>query len=223
MRKFLLVGAAVVLASAVAANAADLRPAPVPVMPTKAPPFAPQVFDWTGFYVGVNGGGGWGHSWSDLTGGFHSSGGVVGGTAGYNAQIGSWVLGFEGDLDWSDISGTSNAPGCPGCGVQNNWLGTARGRVGYAFGNFLPYVTGGLAVGDVQATAPGFSGQSNTQVGWAAGGGVEYALTRNWSAKVEYLHVDLGRFDCNVACGGTPTDNVSFHDNLVRGGVNFRF
>jgi outer membrane immunogenic protein len=222
MRKFLLAGAAV-LASAVAANAADLRLAPAPVMPTKAPPFAPPVFDWTGFYVGVNGGGGFGHSWSDLTGGFHTSGGVVGGTVGYNAQFRQWVLGFEGDIDWSDIGGTSNAAGCPGCGVQNNWLGTARGRVGYAFGNFLPYVTGGLAVGDVNATAPGFSGQTNTQVGWAAGGGVEYALTRNWSAKLEYLHVDLGRFDCNVNCGGTPTDNVSFHDNLVRGGINFRF
>src|SRR5262245_62063684 len=116
MRKFLLASTAVVLASAVAANAADLRP--VPVMPTKAPPFVPPpVFDWSGFYVGVNGGGGWGRAWSDLTGGFHTSGGVVGGTAGYNAELGSWVLGFEGDLDWSNIGGTSNALGCPGCSV----------------------------------------------------------------------------------------------------------
>jgi len=222
MRKFLLASAAVV-ASAVAANAADLRPAPAPVMPTKAPPFVSPVFDWSGFYIGVNGGGGWGHSRSDLTGGFNTSGGVVGGTAGYNAQFGSWVLGFEGDLDWSNIGGTSNAATCPGCGVQNNWLGTARGRIGYAFNNFLPYVTGGLAVGDVNATAPGFPGLTNTQVGWAAGGGIEYALTRNWSAKVEYLHVDLSRLDCGVSCGGAPTDNVSFHDNLVRGGINFRF
>ena len=223
MRKFLLASAAFALAFAAAANAADLQRAPPPVMPTKGPPFVSPVLDWTGFYVGVNGGGGWGHSWSDLTGGFHTSGGVVGGTAGYNAQFGSWVLGLEGDLDWSDVGGTSNAAGCPGCGVQNDWLGTARGRVGYAFGNFLPYVTGGLAVGDVNATAPGFTGQTNTQVGWAAGAGAEYALSRNWSAKLEYLHVDLGRFDCNVNCGGTPTDNVSSHENLVRGGINFRF
>ena len=223
MRKFLLASAAFALAFAAAANAADLQRAPPPVMPTKAPPFVSPVLDWTGFYVGVNGGGGWGHSWSDLTGGVHTSGGVVGGTAGYNAQFGSWVLGLEGDLDWSDVGGTSNAAGCPGCGVQNDWLGTARGRVGYAFGNFLPYVTGGLAVGDVNATAPGFTGQTNTQIGWAAGAGAEYALSRNWSAKLEYLHVDLGRFDCNVNCGGTPTDNVSSHENLVRGGINFRF
>jgi outer membrane immunogenic protein len=223
MRVFHLAAAAAVLAASMAANAADLpRAVPAPMV-TKAPPFQGPGYDWSGFYVGVNGGGGWGRSWSDLTGRFATSGGVVGGTAGYNAQFGNWVLGFEGDIDWSNVGGTSNAPGCPGCGVQNNWLGTARGRIGYAFGNFLPYVTGGLAVGDVNASAPGFAGQDNTQVGWAAGGGVEYALSRNWSAKLEYLHVDLGRFDCNVNCGGTPTDNVSFHDNLVRGGINFRF
>src|SRR5262249_21772321 len=81
----------------------------------------------------------------------------------------------------------------------------------------------GLAVGDVKATAPGFPGQTSTQTGWAAGAGIEYALSRNWSAKVEYLHVDLGSFNCNVNCGGTPADNVSFHDHLVRGGINFRF
>ena len=222
MRKFLLAGAAV-LACAVAANAADLRPAPAPVMPTKAPPLVPQAFDWSGLYVGVNGGGGWGHSRTDLTGGFNTSGGVAGGTAGYNAQFGSWVLGFEGDMDWSNVSGSTSAAGCPGCSVQNNWLGTARGRVGYAFGHWLPYITGGLAVGDVKASVPGFSGMTNTQVGWAAGAGVEYALSNNWSAKVEYLHVDLGRFNCNASCGAAGTDNVSFHDNLVRGGFNYRF
>jgi len=220
MRKFLLAGA-VVLASAVAANAADLRPAPA--MPTKAPPFVPTVFDWTGFYVGVNGGGGWGRSRSDLSGRIDTSGGVAGGTAGYNAQFGSWVLGVEGDVDWSNIGGSTSALACVSCSIQNNWLGTARGRVGYAFGNFLPYVTGGLAVGDVNATVPGFAGQTNTQVGWTAGAGAEYALSRNWSAKLEYLHVDLGRFDCGVNCGGTPTDNVDFHGNVVRGGINFRF
>jgi outer membrane immunogenic protein len=132
-------------------------------------------------------------------------------------------LGLEGDMDWSNVSGSTSAAGCPGCSVQNNWLSTARGRVGYAFGHWLPYITGGLAVGDVQASAPGFSGMTNTQVGWAAGAGVEYALSNNWSAKVEYLHVDLGRFDCGGSCGAAGTDNVSFHDNLVRGGFNYRF
>ena len=224
MRLILAAGAAVAaVLGAAAANAADLpRPVPAPMV-TKAPPYIEQTFNWTGFYVGVNGGGGWGHSRTDLSGGFSTSGGVAGGTIGYNAQYGSWVFGFEGDIDWSDVSGSTSAAGCPGCSVQNNWLSTARGRVGYAFGRWLPYVTGGLAVGDVQASAPGFPGATNTQVGWAAGAGVEYALSNNWSAKLEYLHVDLGRFDCAAACGAAGTDNVSFHDNLVRGGINFRF
>jgi outer membrane immunogenic protein len=152
-----------------------------------------------------------------------TSGGVAGGTIGYNAQFGAWVLGLEGDMDWSDVSGSRSTGGCPGCSVSNDWLSTARGRVGYAFGSWLPYVTGGLAAGDVKGSAPGFSGATNTQIGWAAGAGVEYALSNQWSAKVEYLHVDLGNFDCGVSCGAAGTDNVSFHENLVRGGINFRF
>jgi outer membrane immunogenic protein len=172
----------------------------------------------------VNGGGGWGHSGSDLTGGFHTSGGVVGGTAGYNAQFGSWVLGVEGDLDWSNIGGTANVPGCPGCGVQNNWLGTARGRVGYAFDRFMPYITGGAAFGNVDATHPGFTGASSTQVGWAAGAGLEFAVMNNVTAKVEYLHYDLGSFTCGLNCGnGIVNDQVSFSADAVRGGVNIRF
>jgi outer membrane immunogenic protein len=223
MHRILLAGAAAAAVLASLANAADL-PRPLPQqMVTKAPPYIDQTFNWTGFYVGVNGGGGFGHAFSDLSGGMHTSGGVAGGTVGYNAQYGHWVFGFEGDVDWSDVSGSTSAAGCPGCSVQNNWLSTARGRVGYAYGRWLPYITGGLAVGDVQANAPGFSGQTNTQVGWAAGAGVEYALSNNWSAELEYLHVDLGRFDCNVNCGAAGTDNVSFRDNLVRGGFNYRF
>jgi outer membrane immunogenic protein len=103
MRTILLAGAAAVLASVVAANAADLQRAP-PVMPSKAPPFVAPPPDWTGFYIGGNGGGGWGRSGSDLGGHMDTSGGVAGGTAGYNAQLGNWVLGVEGDLDWSNIA-----------------------------------------------------------------------------------------------------------------------
>jgi outer membrane immunogenic protein len=225
MRAILAAGAAAaaVVGLAVAARAADLpRPVPAPMV-TKAPPYIEPAFSWTGFYVGVNGGGGWGHAFTDLSGGMHTSGGVAGGTVGYNAQLGNWVLGLEGDIDWSDVSGSTSAAACPGCSVKNDWLSTVRGRVGYSVGHWLPYVTGGLAAGDVKASAPGFSGASNTQVGWAAGAGVEYALSSAWSAKVEYLHVDLGRFDCGVSCGAAGTDNVSFRDNLVRGGINYRF
>ena len=78
-------------------------------------------------------------------------------------------------------------------------------------------------MGDIRAATPGFPGASDTNAGWTAGGGIEFALPGNWTAKAEYLHVDLGRFNCGANCNGTPTDNVSMHDNVVRAGVNYRF
>jgi outer membrane immunogenic protein len=205
-----------------AANAADLSVAPL----YKAPP-APvtPAYNWSGFYLGLNGGGGWGHSyWDTSATGMNTSGGVVGGTAGYNYQFGNAVIGLEGDMDWANIKGGSTTVTCPtGCSTSDTWLSTVRGRAGYAFGGILPYITGGLAVGDIRAASPGFPGATNTNAGWTVGGGVEFALTGNWTAKAEYLHVDLGRFNCGVNCDGLPTDNVSMHDNLVRAGVNYRF
>jgi outer membrane immunogenic protein len=203
------------------ALAADLPRRYEPVV-TKAPPIVTQVYNWTGFYIGVNGGGGWGRSDWTQTGNFDLSGGMVGGTAGYNWQTGAWVFGLEGDLDWSNINGNTFLGCVPGCKTTNNWLGTARGRVGYAFDRVLPYVTGGLAVGEVQADVAGINVATNTNTGWTVGAGVEYAITNNWSAKAEYLYVDLGNFNCGIACGANP-DNVSFRSHIARGGINFRF
>ena len=211
-----------VLATAQGAAAADLSVAPL----YKAPPAeVTQAYNWTGFYLGLNGGGSWGHSWwSGSATGVDPSGGLIGGTAGYNWQMGHAVLGVEGDLDWANLKGTGTSVGCPaGCTTSDSWLGTVRGRVGYAFGAFLPYVTGGLATGDIKAATPGFAGDSAANAGWTAGGGVEFALPGNWSAKAEYLHVDLGRLDCGTNCGTTPTDNVSMRDNVFRAGINYRF
>ena len=98
-----------------------------------------------------------------------------------------------------------------------------RGRVGYSFDRVMPYVTGGLAAGDIRAAAPGLPGGTNTNAGWTVGGGVEFALPGNWSAKAEYLHVDLGNFNCGTNCGGTPNENVSMRDNVFRAGVNYHF
>jgi outer membrane immunogenic protein len=210
------------LIAAPCTRAADLSVAPL----YKAPPSeVVQAYNWTGFYVGVNGGGGWGRSWwRDTATGVDLSGGLAGGTAGYNWQIGKAVLGLETDADWAHLQGTGTSTLCPaGCSTTDGWLGTVRGRVGYAFDRFLPYVTGGLAVGDIQASVPGFAGAKSTNAGWTVGGGIEVALPGNWSAKAEYLHVDLGGVDCGTACGGTPNDNVSMHDNIVRAGVNYRF
>jgi outer membrane immunogenic protein len=152
------------------------------------------------------------------------SGAVAGGTAGFNWQIGHAVLGLEGDVDWSNLNGTTTSALCPaGCTTNNDWLATARGRAGYAFDRFMPYVTGGAAFGDIKASTPGFAGVSQTNTGWTAGGGVEFALTNNWTAKAEYLHVDLGNMNCGFSCGVAAGNSVSLKSDLVRGGVNFRF
>lgn len=194
-----------------AAAAADL-PAAAPAPYYKAPVFVP-VYSWTGFYAGLNGGGGIGRSaWASTTG-FTVSGGQIGGTLGYNYQFGQGVIGVEGDLDWSAFSGSTNV-GCPaGCTTQDSWMSTVRGRLGYAADRFMPYLTGGLAFGDVQTSTPGFA-TSGTKTGWTIGAGLEFGFIGNWTAKAEYLYVDLGSL--------APT-NASFTANLIRAGVNYRF
>ena len=209
------------LAAAGPAGAADLSVAPL----YKTPPVvAAPAYNWSGFYVGLNGGGDWGTSNWTSAGSSDMSGAVIGGTAGLNWQMGHAVLGLEGDVDWSSLKGSTTSALCPaGCTTNNDWLATVRGRAGYAFDRFLPYVTGGLAVGDIKAGAPGFTGATQTNAGWTAGGGVELALTNNWTAKAEYLHVDLGNMNCGFNCGVAPGNNVSLKSDQVRGGVNFRF
>jgi outer membrane immunogenic protein len=223
MKKFLagcLAFGAIVAAQG--AVAADLSLAPL----YKAPPaVVSPAYNWSGFYLGVNGGGGWGDSRWQGIGRTNLSGGQVGGTAGYNWQFGGTVIGLEGDIDWSGLNGTQNSAFCPGgsCSTSDSWLGTVRGRVGYAFDRFMPYITGGLAVGDIQAAAPGLPGGTGTNAGWTVGGGLEFALPGSWTAKAEYLHVDLGAFNCGTGCGGLPNQNVSLHQDIVRAGVNYHF
>ncbi len=205
------------------AAAADLpRPAPAPYYP-KAPAYLP--YNWTGFYIGLNGGGAFGNSNWDSNGSRNVSGGLVGGTIGYNYQWGQAVFGVEGDIDWADINGTNTNSVCPlGCKTSDTWLSTVRGRIGYAADRFMPFVTGGAAFGDIRASTPGLPTQSSTNAGWTLGGGLEAALTQNWTAKAEYLYVDLGKFNCGLNCGaGLPTDNVSFKSNILRVGVNYKF
>ena len=134
------------------------------------------------------------------------------------------MFGLEGDTDWSGIRGSFVNAACPaGCETQNNWLATVRGRLGYTVTDrVMPYVTGGLAVGDVNAKVGGLLGASDTKAGWTVGGGVEAALAGNWTAKLEYLYVDLGSVGCTVATCGAPA-NVDLRANVVRAGVNLRF
>jgi outer membrane immunogenic protein len=220
MKRVILAGvsALAVVTMMSAANAADLpRRA---AMPVKAPVYA-APFSWTGFYLGINGGGAWGRSnWSAAATDFNTSGGMVGGTVGYNWQNGPVVFGLEGDLDWSGVKGSSTCGVGVSCETRNDWLGTARGRIGYAFNRFMPYITGGLAVGNVKAsTAAGSTDE--TRAGWALGGGIEANIAGPWSAKIEYLYADLGKTNC-AACAVGGTD-VSFHENIVRAGLNYRF
>lgn len=222
MRRILASTISVLALSATTAFAADI-PARGPVY--KAPAYIAPAFNWTGFYIGINGGYGWATStWDGFGADAKPRGGLVGGTAGYNWQApGSpWVFGIEGDVDWSDLRGRFSNALCVGCETRNSWLATVRGRVGYAFDRVLPYVTGGLALGDIQVNPPGFTGTNTTNAGWTVGGGLEVMLTQNWTAKVEYLHVDLGNTSCSAAACGLPT-NVDFTSEIVRGGVNFKF
>jgi len=215
MKTILLASAAVLALGVASAPAADIARRP---MPAKAPYVAP-LYNWTGFYVGINGGGGFGRSSFSApfpTGSFDTSGGLAGGTLGYNWQAGQIVFGVEGDGDWSDIRGSTPCAGTT-CSVRNDWLATARGRLGYAFDRFLPYVTGGAAFGNINNSIAGVGSADQSRAGWTLGGGLEYALGGPWSIKAEYLYVDLGH-------GGTVAgSNASFRTSLIRAGLNYRF
>jgi len=218
--KRLFLAAVALVALAGPASAADLPPGPTPYY--KAPAFVPPLYTWSGFYLGVNGGGGLGGSAWDTTNAFNISGGLVGGTIGYNYQFGHAVVGAEGDIDWSGIKGSTSG-GCPaGCSTGDSWLSTVRGRLGYAADRFMPFVTGGAAFGNINASTPGLAGGSSTNAGWTIGAGLEFAIAGNWTAKAEYLYVNLGKFNCGLNCGAV-SDNVSFSTNLIRGGINYRF
>jgi len=222
MKRVLLAGVGI-LALAASASAADLPRRYEPIPQRAAPLYAP-IYNWTGFYIGINGGGAWGKSDWTSTGTFDVDGWMVGGTIGYNWQSSAWVFGLEGDVDWTNISG-STTTGCLGvsCQTKNTWIGTIRGRVGYAFDRFLPYLTGGVAFGNLEANQPGFSNK-DTNAGWTVGGGLEFAIAGNWTAKAEYLYVDLGEQNCALSCGnGFNPDDVRFRTHIVRGGVNVRF
>lgn len=177
-----------------------------------------------------------------------STGVVGGGQFGYNWQVGSFLAGLEADIQGSGVKGSASQPllqtGAPIGTLSStqslSWFGTVRGRLGFTVTpDFLLYGTGGLAYGGVDnsvsivstgtGTVPGVS-VSDTRTGWAAGGGAEWMFTRGWSAKVEYLHIDLGNVSANatevLTTAGTP-DQARFNwrnqFDTVRFGVNYHF
>ena len=193
------------------------------------------LFNWTGFYAGINGGYARGQSrWDDpaagaSSGNFNISGGSIGGQLGYNWQSGPVVFGIETDADWMNVKGDTigtggvcTADGGSQCQTQQSWVGTTRARVGYAFDRWLPYATGGVAYGNIESLQ--LTGTStSTNVGWSAGAGLEYGIGRNWSAKVEYLHIDLGTATFMGAASGASTLTAPVTDELVRAGINYHW
>ena len=168
-----------------------------------------NAYSWAGPYVGGN----LGYAWGTVDNNWAKPTGFVGGVqAGYNWQQGPWVFGLEGDIQATGADDTF-AP----WKFSNPWFGTVRGRGGYAFNNILVYGTVGLAFGELRANTFGLT-ESHTNVGWTAGIGAEVGLTQNWSAKVEYLYVDLA--NSNFAITGM-SNGYSF--GTLRAGVNYRF
>ncbi|THD62650.1 MAG: porin family protein [Bradyrhizobium sp.] len=234
MKKFLIAAAGLVALTA-PALAADMAPAPRAY--TKAPAPVVAVYDWSGFYIGVNGGGGWGHSHFQFIGdpdsSHDTSGGLAGGQIGYNWQMGTWVFGLEADGDWADIKGSTLCPN-PSfvCATDTRDLASFRGRVGYAANNVLFYGTGGVGYANNRYSvlsggvpAIGTTGYfTDDRWGYAAGAGIEWGFTPNWSAKLEYMHYGFGGDTAPVGTLGV-VDNTSVRLNVdtVKVGVNYRW
>jgi len=219
MKKFhamLLASASALLVPALAV-AADM-PVRGPVY-TKAPVDVPL---WNGVYIGIHGGYGWGDADSSVgaTVGTGSPDGAFGGFQfGYNYHVNrNWVLGYEVDVSFGDVS-SALAPFAPS-EIDVSLFGTARARLGYAQGPWLFYVTGGLAWAKPDTNIAGVVINDRAHVGWTAGLGAEYALSRNWSAKIEYLYAD---FDGTRRTIGATAVNSDLTMSMVRLGLNYRF
>jgi outer membrane immunogenic protein len=239
------------VAALASANAADMYRAPEAVGGYKDGPV--YVAPWAGFYLGVNGGyasadrqGNIGYSGVGITPdvfpSFDAKGGFGGGQIGYNWQ-GVWhprlVLGVETDFQGAGIEDSFRAVTPDGrtiAGKENvDWFGTVRGRLGYAFDRALVYATGGLAYGSVNQRVdvlpigftPAFVARNATDVGFVAGGGLEYKIAPAWSLKAEYQYIDLGSdkltgFNFVDGNSRTTTDvDNKFH--TVRAGINYHF
>jgi outer membrane immunogenic protein len=216
------------------ASAADM---PLPYEPPSvvyAP--VPQVFSWSGFYLGGNAGWGWTNAsgtFTSTTGGgtFSGSGnGFLGGAqAGYNWQTGPFVIGAEADFQGTTASGSVNATTGPTISSTEKtpWFGTLRGRVGYAADRVLFYATGGGVYGNsslsgtVSSVGP-FS-SSTTFRSWTAGAGVEWAFYGCWTAKLEYLYVGSPSKFPPLPTVISVTENNSSNTNIVRAGINYHF
>ncbi len=240
MTRQILVSFAALAAMTGGAWAADLPNYKGP--PVYAPP-PPPAFSWTGFYIGGQVGYQWGNSNPYLVTepgdvfalgepGYTDSGVVGGGHAGYNLQLGQFgfsqfVVGVEGDVEGTSYSGRGvDTTGLFSTTTRNDIEASIRGRVGWAWDRVLFYGTGGGAWASINNTL-GFVGlpatfsQTTGRFGWTAGGGVEYAITNNWSVRVEYRYTDYGRYDFGVGFPVALRENET--DNRVEAGFSYKF
>ena len=206
MKKSTAVIALSLAAAAGMAHAADLPGGPVPYYSSPAPM---GVYNWGGFYAGAN----VGYNWGKITNNSTEPDGIAGGLqAGYNWQSGNFVLGGE-----TDIQATAADDTFASYKFSNPWFGTLRARAGYAWKNILVYGTAGFAYGGVTAEKFGLD-ESKTETGWTAGLGMEVGFAPNWSAKAEYLYMDLGnRYYTTTAA------NNGLQTSLIRFGINYHF
>jgi outer membrane immunogenic protein len=211
MRVSVLIGtvsAAVLAGPALAADLGEVEPLPTPQYTQAA-----QANDWTGFYLGVLGGYGWGTA-DTSAGDVDASGFDVGAYAGGNWQWGNFVVGAEADILYPLRDGDNGV-----VGVEQGLNGSLRGRAGIALDRFLVYGTGGGAATDLELTAAGGSDDAILW-GWTAGGGVEGMVMDNVTARIEYRYTDYG--DETFAPGGVPVTS-DFSDHAIRGGVGLKF
>ena len=232
MKKTLLLAAAsiVALSAAAPAVAADLAARPY----TKAPAMVAAIYDWSGFYIGINGGGGSAHSTWDLVGGARegshdATGGTVGGQIGYRWQAGQWVFGIEGQGNWADFSGDNiSAVFATRNRSKIDSFGLITGQVGYAWNNVLVYVKGGAAVVgdkfDIRSTATGalFGSTDQTRWGGTVGAGLEVGFAPNWSVGVEYNHIFLQDKDV-IFTGLVGTERISQGVDMGLVRLNYKF
>ena len=236
MKKILLSSVAAI-AMIGTASAADLAARPY----TKAPPMmAAAVYDWTGFYIGANGGYGTSNKGFDFVnaagvvfadGSHRADGATAGGQIGYRWQSGAFVYGIEGQGNWANFRGSSVSPLAPASinRTRVDAFGLFTGQLGYSFGPTLLYVKGGGAVVgqryDIASVATGatfFTGR-DTRVGAAVGAGLEFMFTPNWSLGVEYDHLFIGRTSYNTAPLFVGTERVSGDIDMVTARVNYKF
>ena len=197
----------------------------------KFPAAIPGHYNWSGFYLGLNAGSVFGINTMSASGGGGSASGkepgfLGGAQVGANYQIGPVVWGFEADYDASTQSKSLPAGALTGSTSQTPWFATLRGRVGMAFNRTLVYGAAGGAAGELRSIAAIPTGTSNTTVTygtWTAGGGVEYGITDNLSARLEYLYLDKGHIATSVIGPPATTITSRVQDNLVRAGLNYRF